>query len=91
MTSEAEDAVRRRTAVADYRKKLLQHKELDSRVRGGQIYCPLNPSFRFLFQSANKLSFFIIYSDLFECLANTYVLIRVKISIVAVFCVQSSV
>ncbi|XP_057496643.1 26S proteasome regulatory subunit 10B homolog A-like isoform X1 [Actinidia eriantha] len=34
MTTEAEDAVRRRTAVTDYRKKLLQHKELDSRVRG---------------------------------------------------------
>ncbi|MCD7457500.1 26S proteasome regulatory subunit 10B A [Datura stramonium] len=28
-----EDAVRRRTALADYRKKLLQHKELDARVR----------------------------------------------------------
>ncbi|KAH7847171.1 hypothetical protein Vadar_022813 [Vaccinium darrowii] len=31
--SEAEDAVRRRTAVAEYRKKLLQHKELESRVK----------------------------------------------------------
>ncbi|THU60305.1 hypothetical protein C4D60_Mb07t11230 [Musa balbisiana] len=28
-----DDAVRRRNAVADYRKKLLQHKELDSRLR----------------------------------------------------------
>ncbi|KAG5018267.1 hypothetical protein JHK87_014122 [Glycine soja] len=31
--AEAEDAVRRRNAVAEYRKKLLQHKELESRVR----------------------------------------------------------
>nr|GMC52256.1 26S proteasome regulatory subunit S10B homolog B [Ipomoea batatas] len=31
--SEGEDAVRRRNALADYRKKLLQHKELDSRLR----------------------------------------------------------
>ncbi|RYR51284.1 hypothetical protein Ahy_A06g026310 isoform A [Arachis hypogaea] len=31
--TDAEDAVRRRNAVADYRKKLLQHKELESRVR----------------------------------------------------------
>jgi hypothetical protein len=33
--SEADEAVRRRNAVADYRKKLLQHKELESRVRSG--------------------------------------------------------
>ncbi|KAK9942612.1 hypothetical protein M0R45_008266 [Rubus argutus] len=34
MTStETEDAVRRRNAITDYRKRLLQHKELDSRVR----------------------------------------------------------
>lgn len=32
-----EDAVRRRTALADYRKKLLQHKELDARVRTGAV------------------------------------------------------
>ncbi|CAI9106341.1 OLC1v1005471C1 [Oldenlandia corymbosa var. corymbosa] len=32
--AETEEAVRRRTAVADYRKKLLTHKELESRVRG---------------------------------------------------------
>lgn len=38
MASEAEDAVRRRTTTTDYRKKLLQHKELESRVRSGQIY-----------------------------------------------------
>ncbi|KAE8057166.1 hypothetical protein FH972_013878 [Carpinus fangiana] len=31
--SDAEEAVRRRNAVAEYRKKLLQHKELESRVR----------------------------------------------------------
>lgn len=38
MSSEAsEDAARRRTATADYRKKLLQHKELESRVRAGWI------------------------------------------------------
>lgn len=37
MASEAEDVGRRRTVTADYRKKLLQHKELESRVRSGQI------------------------------------------------------
>ncbi|CAH9080941.1 unnamed protein product [Cuscuta epithymum] len=31
--SEGDDAVRRRNALAEYRKKLLQHKELDSRLR----------------------------------------------------------
>nr|GMD00162.1 26S proteasome regulatory subunit S10B homolog B-like [Ipomoea batatas]GME00614.1 26S proteasome regulatory subunit S10B homolog B-like [Ipomoea batatas] len=37
MSSEAsEDAARRRTATADYRKKLLQHKELESRVRAAR-------------------------------------------------------
>ena len=40
MSTETEDAVRRRTATTDYRKKLLQHKELDSRVRAGQIRNP---------------------------------------------------
>ncbi|KAF2324616.1 hypothetical protein GH714_015670 [Hevea brasiliensis] len=33
MSNGEEDAARRRTVVADYRKKLLQHKELESRVR----------------------------------------------------------
>ncbi|RWW68254.1 hypothetical protein BHE74_00024226 [Ensete ventricosum] len=33
MSDGGEDAVRRRNVVADYRKKLLQHKELDSRLR----------------------------------------------------------
>lgn len=33
--SDGEDAVRRRSVLADYRKKLLHHKELDSRVRSG--------------------------------------------------------
>ncbi|KAG6474812.1 hypothetical protein ZIOFF_064027 [Zingiber officinale] len=33
MSEGGEDAVRRRNSVADYRKKLLQHKELDSRIR----------------------------------------------------------
>ena len=33
--SEGEDAVRRRNAVTEYRKKLLQHKEIESRVRSG--------------------------------------------------------
>ncbi|KAJ0024232.1 hypothetical protein Pint_09019 [Pistacia integerrima] len=33
MSGEGEDAVRRRTAVTEYRKKLLQHKEIESRVR----------------------------------------------------------
>ena len=37
--SDEEEAVRRRTAaVADYRKKLLQHKELESRVRTGDFH-----------------------------------------------------
>ena len=35
MSSEAEEAARRRTAIAEYRKKLLNHKELESRVRTG--------------------------------------------------------
>lgn len=39
--TEAEDAVRRRNAVAEYRKKLLQHKELESRVRSGWSHNPL--------------------------------------------------
>ncbi|PPS05192.1 hypothetical protein GOBAR_AA15475 [Gossypium barbadense] len=34
--SDGEDAVRRRNAVAEYRKKLLQHKEYESRVRAGR-------------------------------------------------------
>lgn len=44
--SDVEEAVRRRNAVADYRKKLLQHKELESRVRSGQSHSPnfRNPS-----------------------------------------------
>ncbi|CAI0377571.1 unnamed protein product [Linum tenue] len=33
MSTEVDEAGRRRTAVAEYRKKLLQHKELESRVR----------------------------------------------------------
>jgi hypothetical protein len=35
MSSEVEEAARRRTAIAEYRKKLLNHKELESRVRTG--------------------------------------------------------
>ncbi|TYJ42525.1 hypothetical protein E1A91_A03G095500v1 [Gossypium mustelinum] len=34
--SDGEDAVRRRNAIAEYRKKLLQHKEYESRVRAGR-------------------------------------------------------
>ncbi|XVF36051.1 hypothetical protein REPUB_Repub19eG0025100 [Reevesia pubescens] len=34
--SDGEDVVRRRNAVAEYRKKLLQHKEYESRVRTGR-------------------------------------------------------
>lgn len=37
MSGETEEAVRRRVGTADYRKKLLQHKELESRVRGGSL------------------------------------------------------
>ncbi|KMZ59509.1 hypothetical protein ZOSMA_6818G00010 [Zostera marina] len=33
MTEVVDDAVRRRTVSTDYRKKLLQYKELESRVR----------------------------------------------------------
>ncbi|KAI3448015.1 hypothetical protein Pfo_004680 [Paulownia fortunei] len=33
MASESEDAVRRKSAIAEYRKKLLNHKELEGRVR----------------------------------------------------------
>ncbi|CAN1320177.1 26S proteasome regulatory subunit S10B homolog B [Linum perenne] len=35
-TTEGEEAGRRRTAVTEYRKKLLQHKELESRSRAGK-------------------------------------------------------
>ena len=35
MSNEAEEAARRRTAIAEYRKKLLNHKELESRVHTG--------------------------------------------------------
>ncbi|CAA6675576.1 unnamed protein product [Spirodela intermedia] len=34
-----EDATRRRTVSSEYRKKLLQYKELESRVRTGKTYC----------------------------------------------------
>ncbi|MFQ6659409.1 hypothetical protein Gotur_028311 [Gossypium turneri] len=34
--SDGEDAVRRHNAIAEYRKKLLQHKEYESRVRAGR-------------------------------------------------------
>jgi hypothetical protein len=42
--SDVEEATRRRNAVTEYRKKLLQHKELESRVRSGQSLSP-NPNF----------------------------------------------
>lgn len=35
MSGENDDAVRRKTAIAEYRKKLLNHKELEGRVRSG--------------------------------------------------------
>ncbi|GKV51179.1 hypothetical protein SLEP1_g57850 [Rubroshorea leprosula] len=35
--NDGEDAARRRSAVTDHRKKLLQHKELESRVRTGLL------------------------------------------------------
>jgi hypothetical protein len=41
-----EAALRRRNAVNEYRKKLLQHKELDSRLRTG------NASFLLFFLTA---------------------------------------
>lgn len=34
---DGEDAARRRTVSSEYRKKLLQYKELESRVRTGQL------------------------------------------------------
>lgn len=40
MAAESEDAVRRKAAIAEYRKKLLNHKELDSRVRTGLFLKP---------------------------------------------------
>jgi len=36
INNDGEDAARRRNAEAEYRKKLLHHKELESRVRSGQ-------------------------------------------------------
>lgn len=41
--SDTDEAARRRNAVAEYRKKLLQHKELESRVRTGQSHSPNFP------------------------------------------------
>jgi len=41
--TDTEDSTRRRNAVTEYRKKLLQHKELESRVRSGSFF--LNPTF----------------------------------------------
>lgn len=35
MSTESEDAVRRKSAISEYRKKLLNHKELEGRVRSG--------------------------------------------------------
>lgn len=35
MSGENDDAARRKAAIADYRKKLLNHKELEGRVRSG--------------------------------------------------------
>uniref|UniRef100_A0A2P2M9D2 Uncharacterized protein MANES_18G021300 n=1 Tax=Rhizophora mucronata TaxID=61149 RepID=A0A2P2M9D2_RHIMU len=37
MSSEAEETARQRSAVSDHRKKLLQHKELEARVRAGSL------------------------------------------------------
>lgn len=56
--ADSEDAARRHTAVNDYRKKLLQHKELDARVRSRlslntQLYYLL----LFLFYSLNSGSY----------------------------------
>jgi len=44
--TDTEDATRRRNAVAEYRKKLLQHKELESRVRSGSFFHSLSDSQR---------------------------------------------
>jgi hypothetical protein len=41
ISNDGEDAARRRTAEADYRKKLLNHKELESRVRSSPSLPPL--------------------------------------------------
>lgn len=35
MSGENDDAARRKAAIAEYRKKMLSHKELDVRVRSG--------------------------------------------------------
>lgn len=42
MATDSEDAARRKTAIQDYRRKLLNHKELESRVRSGVVF--INPS-----------------------------------------------
>jgi hypothetical protein len=42
-----EAALKRRTAVNEYRKKLLQHKELDSRLRTGKASLSLSISLLF--------------------------------------------
>jgi len=47
--TDTEDATRRRNAVTEYRKKLLQHKELESRVRSGSFFH--NPTFTSLWFS----------------------------------------
>lgn len=42
--TDVDESVRRRTAaVSEYRKKLLQHKELESRVRTGSIPLSISP------------------------------------------------
>lgn len=53
MATETDDAARRKSAISDYRKKLLSHKELEGRVRSG--FHLLNPNFlNFVFRISEK-------------------------------------
>ena len=62
--SDAEEATRRRNAVAEYRKKLLQHKELESRVRSGlSLSPPLQTLIPFLLSLQSKKKLCFSYSD----------------------------
>ncbi|KAB5541473.1 hypothetical protein DKX38_014447 [Salix brachista] len=55
MSSEAEESARRLTAIAEYRKKLLNHKELESRVRKvTDMFCNWVTSVRENLRAAKK-------------------------------------
>ena len=58
--SEVEEPTRRRNAVAEYRKKLFQHKELESRVRSSPSLSPPLPLQTLIPFNLKKLCFFLI-------------------------------